>query len=134
MTDIGKFLSDVEKIMKYDRQNNGGKTDYKRTAKDIRKLFERSTNCPGELPGSVFEYWENQYVLNSTDLLWEPSSEKVAKLAAMLSFIDGGDEDRDLISDDDWQELGRLVGYESEELPIDILTSLMTVLVDKKAY
>ena len=39
MTDIGKFLSDVEKIMKYDRQNNGGKTDYKRTAQDISKLL-----------------------------------------------------------------------------------------------
>ena len=80
MTDIGKFLSDVEKIMKYDRQNNGGKTDYKRTAKDIRKLFERSTNCPGELPGSVFEYWENQYVLNSADLIAAEDTRHTLKL------------------------------------------------------
>ncbi|MCQ2592612.1 MAG: hypothetical protein MJ188_07485 [Treponema sp.] len=134
MTVIGKFLSDVEKIKKHDRHNNGGNPDYNRIAQDLRNLFERSTSCPGELPGSIFEYWEKEYIFNSEDLKEEPTSENIAKLAAMLGFLDNSDEDQELISDDDWQELGKLVGYESEDLPIDILQELMMILVSKGAY
>ena len=42
MTDIGKFLSDVQKILKHERQNNSGKINYNKISGDLRKLFERS--------------------------------------------------------------------------------------------
>ena len=134
MTDIGKFLSDVDKLKKHDRQNNGGKPDYNRIAKDLRNLFERSTSCPGELPGSIFEYWESEYILTSENLTEEPTNEHTGKLGAMLAFLDNSDEDQNLISNSDWQEIGKLVGYESEDLPIDILQELMMILVSKGAY
>ena len=134
MTDIGKFLSDVQKILKHDRQNNNGVSDYNRIKDDLRNLFERATSCPGELPGSVFEYWESQYVFNSETFNEEPTDEHKNKLGAFLAFLDNSDEDQDLISDDDWQEIGKLVNYESEELPVDILQDLMMVLVNKGAY
>ena len=134
MTDIGKFLSDVQKLMKHDRQNNSGKSDYNRIKNDLRNIFERATSCPGELPGSVFEYWENEYVYNSTDMANEPSQENANKLGAFLAFLDNSDEDQDLISDHDWQEIGQLVNYEAEELPVDILQDLMMILVNKGAY
>ncbi|MCQ2583231.1 MAG: hypothetical protein MJ160_04925 [Treponema sp.] len=134
MTDIGKFLSDVDKLKKHDRQNNGGKPDYNRIAKDLRNLFERSTSCPGELPGSIYEYWESQYVLNSADIKEEPVIENTQKLGAMLAFLDNSTEDEDLLTDDDWQEIATLVNYESEELPIDILQELMMILVNHGAY
>lgn len=134
MTDIGKFLSDVEKLKKHDRQNNGGKPDYNRIADDLRRLFERSTSCPGELPGSIYEYWEKQYVFNSQDLAEEPCGDNLGKLGAMLAFLDNSDEDQELLSADDWKEIGSLVGYEAEDLPIDILQELMAILVSKGAY
>ena len=134
MTDIGKFLSDVQKSLKHDRQNNGGHSDYNRIRNDLRNLFERSTSCPGDLPGSIFEYWENEYILNSPDIAYEPSEEHANKLGAFLAFLDNSDEDQDLISDHDWQEIGQLVNYESEELPVDILQDLMMILVNKGAY
>ncbi|MCR5436930.1 MAG: hypothetical protein K6E97_07695 [Treponema sp.] len=134
MTDIGKFLSDVEKIKKHERQNNNGKCDYNRIKNNLRNLFERATSCPIGLPGSIFEYWENTYVLNSTDLSYEPSSDNIAKLGAFLAFLDNSDEDQDLITAEDWQKLGRLVNYEAEDLPVDILQELMMVLVSKGAY
>ena len=86
------------------------------------------------LPGSIFEYWEEKYVLNSPDLTYEPSAENAAKLGAMLAFLDNSDEDQELITDEDWQEIGRLVNYEAEDLPVDILQELMSVLVSKGAY
>lgn len=134
MTDIGKFLSDVEKIKKHERQNNNGKYDYNRIKNNLRNLFERSTSCPMGLPGSVFEYWENTYILNGADLTYEPGADNTAKLGAFLAFLDNSDEDRDLITDEDWQELGRLVNYEAEDLPVDILQDMMMVLVSKGAY
>ena len=134
MTDIGKFLSDVQKIQKHDRQNNGGKSDYNHIKNDLRNLFERATSCPGELPGSIFEYWENEYILSQPDLTYEPSDDNAAKLGAFLAFLDNSDEDQDLVTDKDWQEIGQLVNYESEELPVDILQDLMMILVSKGAY
>lgn len=134
MTDIGKFLSDVEKVKKHARNNRPGFSGYNDIRDDIRNLFERATSCPMGLPGSIYEYWENTYVFNSTDLMYEPSDENTGKLAAMLAFLNNSDEDQDLISDEDWQEIGRLVNYEAEDLPVNILQELMMVLVSKGAY
>ena len=134
MTDIGKFLSDVEKIKKYARNNKPGFSGYNDIRDDIRNLFERASSCSMGLPGSIYEYWENTYVFNSPDLTYEPGDENIGKLAAMLAFLNNSDEDQDLISSEDWQELGRLVNYEAEDLPVDILQELMMVLVSKGAY
>ena len=134
MTDINKFLSDVEKIQKHDRQNNGGKSYYDRVKGDLRRLFERNAAAVGELADSVFEYWENEYIYRSADLAWEPNEDNRNRLAAYLAFLENSDEYQELISDDDWNELGRLVNFEAEDLDVDVLQDLMKILVSKGAY
>ena len=134
MTDIGKFLSNIQRIKKYDRQNNSGNPDYNRIFRELNSLFLRSTSCPADLARSVFEYWENEYIFNSQNQKEEPSEENSQKLAAMLAFLEDSDEFQNLLTQKDWQELGDLVNYEAEDLPVDILQSLMRVLVEKGAY
>ena len=134
MTDIGKFLSDIQRIKKHDRQNNGGNPDYNRIFRDLNNLFLRSTSCPADLARSVFEYWENEYIFNSQNQKEEPSEENSQRLAAMLAFLEDSDEFQNLFTQNDWQELGDLVNYEAEDLPVDVLQSLMRVLVEKGAY
>ena len=134
MTDIGKFLSDIQRIKKHDRQNNGGNPDYNRIFRDLNSLFLRSTSCPADLARSVFEYWENEYVFSSQSQKEEPSEENSQKLAAMLAFLEDSDEFQSVLTQKDWQELGDLVNYEAEDLPVDVLQSLMRVLVEKGAY
>lgn len=134
MTDIGKFLSDIQRIKKHDRQNNGGNPDYNRIFRDLNSLFLRSTSCPADLARSVFEYWENEYIFNSQNQKEEPSEENSQKLAAMLAFLEDSDEFQNLLTQKDWQELRDLVNYEAEDLPVDVLQSLMRVLVEKGAY
>ena len=134
MTDINKFLSDVEKTLKHDRQNNGGKSNYDRVKGDLRRLFERNAAAVGELADSVFEYWENEYIYRSADLDWEPNEDNRNRLAAYLAFLENSDEYQELISDDDWNELGRLVNFEAEDLDVDVLQDLMKILVSKGAY
>ena len=75
MTDINKFLSDVQKSLKHTRQNNGGKSSYDLVKGDLRRLFERNAAAVGELADSIFEYWENEYIYRSADLTWEPNEE-----------------------------------------------------------
>lgn len=134
MTDIRKFVTDLEKIKKIFRQNNSGKWDYNKLQKDIRNLFERSTSCPTGLPASIFEYWENQYIYKSADLGEEPTSDNINKLAAFLAFLENTDEYQELITDEDWEEIGPLVNYEAEDLPVDILQNLMMILVSHGVY
>lgn len=134
MTDIGKFLSDIQRIKKHDRQNHSGNPDYNRIFRDLNNLFLRSTSCPADLARSVFEYWENEYIFNSQNQKEEPSEENSQKLAAMLAFLEDSDEFQNLLTQKDWQELRDLVNYEAEDLPVDVLQSLMRVLVEKGAY
>ena len=134
MTDIRKFVTDLEKIKKIFRQNNSGKWDYNKLQKDIRNLFERSTSCPTGLPASIFEYWENQYIYKSADLGEEPTTDNINKLAAFLAFLENTDEYQELITDEDWEEIGPLVNYEAEDLPVDILQNLMMILVSHGVY
>lgn len=134
MTDIGKFLSNIQKIKKHDRQNNSENPDYNRIFRELNSLFLRSTSCPADLTRSVFEYWENEYIFNSQNQKEEPSEENSQKLAAMLAFLEDSDEFQSVLTQKDWQELGDLVNYEAEDLPVDILQSLMRVLVEKGAY
>ncbi len=134
MTDINKFLSDMQKSLKHNRQNNGGKSSYDLVKNDLRRLFERNAAAVGELADSVFEYWENEYIYRSRDLTWEPGEENQNRLAAYLAFLENSDEYQELISDSDWEELGRLVNFEAEDLDVDVLQDLMKILVSKGAY
>ena len=134
MTDINKFLTDLQKSLKHDRQNNGGKSDYNRVKNDLRRLFERNAAMVGELADSVYEYWENEYVYRSADIKAEPTEENQNRLAAYLAFLENSDEFQELISDADWNEFGRLVNFEAEDLDVDVLQDLMKILVSKGAY
>ena len=41
---------------------------------------------------------------------------------------------QELISDADWEEFGRLVNFEAEDLDVGVLQDLMKILVSKGAY
>jgi len=134
MDAIAKFITDVEKTIKHDRQNNNGKSDYSRFKKDVKNLFIRNTSSCGELPGSIYDYWENTYVYNSPNVAEEPTRENIERLSAFLGFLNNSRDDEDLLVQEDWDELGRLVGYEAEDLPIEVLQELMKIVVDHGAY
>ncbi len=134
MTDIGKFFSDVDKLKKHIRQNNRGKCDYDAVKKDLRSLFERAANCPTDFPSSLYEYWENEYIYKSADLSEEPSQDNIGRLGAMVAFLNNSEEYDDLLSQEDWEEMGRLIDYEAEDLPVELLQELMAILVSHGAY
>lgn len=134
MTDIRKFFADIERIKKHARQNNSGNCDYNLIQNELRNLFARTANCSNSLTDSIFSYWENEYIFKSENFSEEPSSFSLGKLGAILAFLDNRDEDEDLLSQDDWNELAELVNYEAEDLPVEMLQDLMKILVSHNAY
>ena len=133
MTVIQKFLSDVERTKKVSRQK-GALGGYNSIRQDLARLFGNATTCPTDLPHSLFEYWENTYIFTAADLTWEPEQKNAEKLTAMLALLEDSDEYFDTLTNEDWQEIGRLVNFEAEDLPVEILQQLMAVLVSKGAY
>lgn len=140
MTDIQKFFADVERIRKHNRADNNGNYDARKACTQISSLFESNNPGLGELPSSFVNYWLNTFiepVFNSGDakaIENEPTQEHLDKLAAMQSIIDGQKDFTDTLSNDDWKELCSLTNLEAEDLPMDVLESMMTLFVDKKAF
>lgn len=130
---IQKFYSDIEKIKKHNRDGSG-KLDTAKVKNQIVSLFENNNRNMCGLPHTLTDYWLSEYVepelaAGSAEI----SSKTIDKLAAMYAFLTE-DPETDALSDRDWKQLGEAVNYEAEDLPMEVLSSLMTTLVEKKAY
>ena len=132
MTYTEKFLSDIVRVAKRERAENGARYDAKKTCERIARSLENAIRGLGDLPRSVGDYWLSEYIDSSSDIENEPTREHAEKLAAMLSFL-RGEGDTTSLSPDDWKNLAELVQSEAETLPIESLSSLMASLVEQKA-
>ncbi|MFI3258145.1 MAG: hypothetical protein R3Y36_07610 [Spirochaetales bacterium] len=136
---VEKFYSDVRLIIKRDRSDNGGNYDSMRASKSIARHFISLNKDLGDLPQNITDYWISTYIERSDCPEKEPTEEHITWLGAATALLDGSfdehasDEEKSAFSKADWKELCELVNYEAEELPIDILSSLMTVFTDRKA-
>lgn len=133
MTDIQKFSSDVKKIIKMNRFQDGS-LNLEDTCEKIIQQFERASSVPASLSGSVASYWKTTYIDTSNEQENEPTQEHLDILCGFLSFLENSDENFDLISNSDWKELSELVNCEAETLPIEILQQLMSILVEKGVF
>ena len=133
MTDIQKFSSDVKKIIKMNRFQDGS-LNLEDTCEKIIQQFERASSVPASLSGSVASYWKTTSIDTSNEQENEPTQEHLDVLCGFLSFLENSDENFDLISNSDWKELSELVNCEAETLPIEILQQLMSILVEKGVF
>ncbi|MCQ2610276.1 MAG: hypothetical protein MJ169_00875 [Treponema sp.] len=134
MDKIQKFYSDIEKAKKFNRRENGGSTmNNEQVVNQVLKLFEQNNYGLGDLPRSLGDYWFSTYARPKMDAGQDPlDSESVDKLCAITAFLSDDDQTQAL-TENDWKEIAPLVSYEADDLPIDVLSSLMGVLVSKKA-
>ena len=134
MDSIQKLYSDIEKIKKHNR-NSSGTLDLNKVATQVSEMFQRNNRDFCDLPNSLAEYWVKTYVypqidLNANDL----SQESVDKLCAMQAFLDNDiEDDTDCLTLDDWKQIAAFVNFEAEDMPIDLLSQMMSILVEKRA-
>lgn len=130
MTNVDKFYSDVQKIKKYDRAQNPS-YDGIRASRAVAQLFENCNRDLGDLPLSISDYWMRNYIEVSDDIDSEPNDEHVEWLLTVLSFFDNNMDSEHDLSKKDWKAILEFINYEAESLPIDVLTDLMSILVEK---
>lgn len=133
MTETEKLITDLKKAVKFARAADGS-LDYYKVNDELASLFEKSSHTSKSLANAVFDYWEKEHVVNSQDFIeGELSESNLNLLGAYNAYLNKSDEFEDLISQDDWHEIGVLVNYEAEDMDIDELTQLMSVLLDHGA-
>ena len=134
MNSIDKFISDIQKTIKYDRANNGGHYDAKRACTQITKLFANNNKNMGNLAFSLGDYWLNTYIFSSSDLANEPNEENISRIKAFQSFIDNDDKaDFSILTADDWENLRDFVNDEADTLNIDALQNMMSIILSNGA-
>lgn len=138
MDNIQKFYTDIQRIIKHDRADNGGAYDGLRASKSVSKYFIALQRDVGNLPHSIAEYWEQTYILPSSKLDSEPTMPHITWLAAALLLLNdsfkekANSDEKTVFSKKDWEELCNLVNYEAGELPLEVLTSLMSIFTEHK--
>lgn len=99
--------------------------------KEIVNLFARDVRGLGDLPREAADYWLNTSKLDECGGEDGIPDAAMERLCAMHEFLTGGDAEG--LSADDWAELSGMVDDESEELPVDVLTGFMSVLLEHGA-
>ena len=103
---IQKFSSDVEKIKKHYRaehQTYNGEE----VCNQVAAFFEQQNRDVASLAHSYASYWKEAYILPSQNMEEEPTREHI--------------------------DLCQLTNYEAEDLPLELLSSLMKNFVDNQA-
>ena len=132
MNDIQKFQADIKRIIKHDRADNGGIYDGFRASKAVAGLFISSNkDCQG-LAQSISELWLAK-VTASAKPDEEPSEQNLSWLYDVQEFIDGTLGAETVLTKDDFVELRDLINYEGEDLPVDMLTTMMNTIMDHDA-
>ena len=134
MTDIQKFLSDIQRIKKHERLDNGGRYDGKRVCTQISALFERNNRNVENLAREIGDYWLNTYVLASENPNEEPLQVNMDRITAFQSFLDGESEaDFSILTGDDWETLRDFVNFEAEEIDLNTLQAMMSIILERGA-
>lgn len=118
-----KFSADLQRIKK--RNRNGDSFNMDGALKDIESLFSSQNPQCKNLAFSLFDWWKNEFVRGPE--LEGPALEKIIALEAFLNC----EEDTGALSAEDWIRVKDEVGYEAENLPLDLLSEMMKTIVEK---
>ena len=136
MDNIQKFLADANRIKKHYRQQNAN-YDGVKVCEQICANFEKINNFAPSLAQALSQYWLDTYILKSKNAENEPSEENLLKLVAFLALLqseNATEQDFEALTEKDWNEIKDLVNYEAEDLPLDLLNDLMSILVGKVKF
>ena len=126
MNNTQKFSSDIERIKK--RNRDGESFNLAGALKDIESLFVgQNQQCKG-LAISLFDWWKNEFTRGP-----ELEDAALEKLSAIFAFVNGEEDDCEALSADDWKRIKDEVGYEAENLPLDLLSAMMKTVVERGA-
>lgn len=130
MLDLHKFYADVKRCLK--RERASGTYNALHAARAVAALFTSYNADMPLLMHSLADHWFASYIERSACPESEPTDEHIEWLATALSFVAGDMESDQNFCKKDWAVIRDIVSAEAEDLPIDVLSGMMTILVSRK--
>lgn len=130
MNDLQKFQADINRIIKHDRADNGGIYDGIRASRKIAELFISCNKDCQSLAGSITERWLSKVEAGADE---QPSEQNLNWLFDVQEFLDGTLTGDTVLTYEDFVELRDLVNYEAEELPVEMLTTMLNTIMEHNA-
>ncbi|NLM01072.1 MAG: hypothetical protein GX220_06445 [Treponema sp.] len=134
MNDIRKFYADVQRIVKYDRSNHGGNYDGMRSSRAVADLFVKESADMKNVALDLADFWFEKYIMTSNEKQNEPTDSHVDWLAGVLSFFDGQDDYAEAVPQEDWKEVCNAIKYEAQDIPLELLSTMMNLLLEKGVF
>lgn len=127
MKDIDKFFSDGDRIISKWRAEGSGKTD--RLASALSAHFLSWCRPLSDIAAPLAQYWETAYAGTlGTEEGRKAAIEWFGALHALLH--DEFDNTMDF-PDADWDEIRETINAEAENMDLDLLSGILTVIVDR---
>ena len=133
MDNNSKFYADIQRILKHDRANNNGNFNPERACKEIGNRFASSYKNFGALPEGIAQYWLENKVLSSSDISQEPTEDTINWILDADDFLSAEKDKTYCFSKTDWEEIRDLVNAEACDLDINLLSDLMSIIVENGA-
>ncbi|HZK19463.1 MAG TPA: hypothetical protein VFC68_01920 [Treponemataceae bacterium] len=132
MDNLSKLYTDIHRTIKHDRAQHAGEHDGLRASNAVAQLFEKKTAGLGEIPCAITEHWLNTYIKPSKNIAQEPGETNIDWLVKVFSLLNGTfDTDMDF-PQSDWKKIADIIKLEAEDLPLDILSDIMAVFVNRR--
>lgn len=127
MTDIDKFYSDADRLVA--RASAPGSLAAGKLGSELSRMFLVWTRDFGEVGTNIAAYWTNKY----SQTLTSDAERKTAIewFAAAIALLSGCFTEKMDFPDEDWYEIRDIVSAEADDLDIDLLMTIMTVIVDR---
>lgn len=127
MTDIDKFYSDADRIVA--RASAPGSTAQAKLAGELSRHFLVWARDYGDIGADLASYWNERY---GADLASDEARKAAVEwFASLLSLLAGQFSASMDFPDEDWEEIRNVISAEADGLDIDLLTSIMTVIVER---
>ncbi len=127
MTDIDKFFSDADRLVA--RASVPGSQSAGKLGSELSRMFLVWTRDHGDIGTDLAAYWTERY----GNTLTTDAGRKTALewFGAALALLSGCFADTMTFPDEDWEEIRDIVSAEAENLDMDLLVSIMTVIVER---
>ncbi|ULQ60894.1 hypothetical protein K7I13_06430 [Brucepastera parasyntrophica] len=126
MIPLDKFHSDANKICKHMSPAGGSGNG---AAQELARLFLSYTKQYGNIGYDLITYWNGKYDRGLADP--QTAAAAIDWLTNALALLSGEFTKEMDFPDADWMEIRDCITAEADNLDIDLLTSIMSVFVER---
>ncbi|MGL4982842.1 MAG: hypothetical protein ACRC4W_08335 [Treponemataceae bacterium] len=135
MIAVQRFQVDVKRALKKEWAKENSQA--RERAKAVAEVFCFYLRNMHVIAQSLVDYWMSEYIEGSSNPEGQPTEQSIVWLENMIYlFTEQIDQTNinilDTFSTKDWQEVHSLINAEAETLPIQTITFIMSIIVERK--